>query len=429
VHGSSLCVSCHRVHESSTPTPAACDECHGDVKSTHGTSQQGVTEACTTCHEHQHAAARDARGRCDDCHREQKPIVPETALFADGHAECVACHRPHSFAPAEAVACRSCHETVHVLGGARVAAHRPCANCHAPHDVKGTAERACARCHASVHSDHPVKGAAGTCVGCHDPHPSAGSRAPVARACGSCHPSALSDHGLHSEVTCVRCHEPHHFALDGSDRKPCATCHAQEVSHSAVLAGHAACEGCHRGLPHHPSELRAACETCHGAEQRAVRTGHQQCLGCHEPHAGGIEKPCATCHREEHREAPRGHRRCTDCHQPHTGAATVASCASCHAPEASSPHGNVQGGCASCHRAHGPGGRRQPPSCASCHATASLPGLHAETRHQACSQCHTAHGAPDAVLRDGCLGCHADRVRHFPNAARCTGCHLFGPNR
>ncbi len=344
VHGSTTCTSCHHVHESTKPAPASCEECHADITTAHGGPSQGVVERCTTCHQHQHAEAKDAVGSCTDCHATHEPKVPQTALFADGHAECTACHRPHAFGKSETVACRTCHEDVHVLASTKVAAHQACTSCHAPHDVRGAPQQACVRCHSSVHPDHPVKGAAGTCVGCHDPHPTMGARAPLAKPCASCHPNALADHGFHSEIACQHCHEPHHFALDGADRTPCAGCHQGEVAHATALAGHASCEGCHRGLPHRPSSLKVGCESCHAGIVHAAREGHEKCLGCHEPHGGALQTPCGQCHKAELASAPRGHQTCTGCHDPHTGSPAAKPCETCHEKEAASAHGLIRRG-------------------------------------------------------------------------------------
>jgi hypothetical protein len=429
VHGTSACVSCHRPHDDARPRPGPCEGCHGEITTEHARTGKSPTEVCTTCHTHQHAPASDALGTCVACHGSTKPVVPATALFPEGHRECVGCHRPHDFEKAAAVPCRSCHEDVHVLGGRRVAAHRRCESCHAPHDVRGTPERACSGCHKGVHPDHPKHGAAGTCVGCHDPHPSDRKADVRVRSCSACHQTAATDRDFHGRVACTQCHRPHAFMLQLGDRATCQGCHGRQVSLASTLAGHTACEGCHRGLPHRPTRLGAPCAACHEPVQRVAHPGHSRCLQCHEPHGGKVTAECRSCHAAEHRTAPAGHHACANCHDTHSGRAARAACATCHATQAATPHGKLSGDCASCHRPHGPGGVAKPPPCTSCHKTSALPGLHQVSRHQACTQCHGNHGEVQATYRAPCLSCHTDRRNHFPEAPSCVSCHLFGPTR
>jgi hypothetical protein len=428
VHGTQECLSCHHPHEDKTPKSAPCTDCHQQISTTHAAKGKSVTETCATCHQHQHAAAVDARSTCVECHARHDPIVPKTALFAGGHSECLGCHRPHEFGAQQAVDCRTCHQDQTALGGSRVAAHNRCTSCHAPHDVKAGPERACARCHSDVHPDHPEVGKAGSCVGCHDPHPRGTHAKDAARSCSSCHQFAPSDHGAHGGVECTKCHQPHAFGIQLASTTVCRDCHAERVQQVAANAGHQKCQGCHQGLPHRPEALRTGCATCHAKQQALVISGHATCTNCHEPHSGSQATACANCHKSEHATAPAGHQVCTNCHEPHGGSHNVKSCASCHTSQASTPHGRLAQGCLSCHRPHGPNGIAKPPACTSCHQPQSLPGLHQEAKHQPCQRCHTGHGDAPGLERQVCLSCHADRAKHFPNAPRCANCHLFTPN-
>ena len=155
IHASSQCVSCHRPHEDATPKPGACSGCHQAIATTHAALGNSPIQVCTTCHQHQHSPAADALETCATCHATQQPIVPATALFANGHVQCVGCHKPHDFAKTAAVPCRSCHAALHVLAESMVLAHQQCTSCHSPHDVRGSPEKACQGCHANVHPDHP----------------------------------------------------------------------------------------------------------------------------------------------------------------------------------------------------------------------------------------------------------------------------------
>lgn len=427
VHASQPCESCHHPHDDPSPQSAPCSACHAEITTAHAESGRTVTQACRVCHEQQHAGAAEARGSCLDCHSTREPRIPQTALFAGGHRECVSCHEPHAFEAGRAVPCANCH-SLNVLGNTagKPAAHGSCTSCHSAHDVRGSPVTACASCHRDVHPEHPKFGAEGACLGCHDPHPST-SAGESARACGGCHaPIAVNPggHAAHGDLPCKRCHEPHQFQLALGVRSLCSDCHALRVEQTSTNRGHGDCTGCHSGLPHAPEATAAECRSCHAEEHAAARAGHTRCAGCHEPHSGAQAAPCRSCHAAEHTSAPRGHQNCGSCHEPHAGTTGVQPCSGCHANEASTPHGRAQQSCTGCHRAHGPEGKVLAP-CASCHSVAALPGLHRGSEHQNCTGCHTGHGDSRPTQREACVGCHRDRLQHFPDGA-CASCHLFG---
>jgi hypothetical protein len=421
VHGSQPCLSCHKPHEGA-PQSAPCSDCHKDISTTHAAQGKTLVEACSMCHEHRHAPAKEALGTCTTCHSEHEPIIPASALFDKGHTECTGCHRPHDFEAKQAAPCRSCHEALNVIGGGRIAAHNGCTNCHSPHNVRATAPAACPTCHKNVHSDHPAQGA---CVSCHDPHPSHVSADVDVRTCTSCHKFADSDHGAHRDTACPACHKPHEFELELANTQMCSECHSERVHETASNQGHQACTNCHRGLPHHPEVDKVACTSCHHREAGLVNAAHTRCLGCHEPHSGAQGTPCGSCHQAERQSAPAGHQACTNCHEPHAGLPALKACPECHKPEEHSAHGQIASGCETCHRPHGPKGVAAVPTCTNCHALASLPGLHTEAKHQPCTQCHRGHDDPSSMPRQVCVGCHRDRENHFPESPRCVGCHLF----
>ena len=427
VHALGACTSCHRPHEDSAPKPAPCVGCHEGIVTSHAAQGKSATQECTTCHEHQHAPASEAFGKCVTCHETTLPIVPKTALFASGHSQCVSCHTPHAFSKALAQPCRSCHANLHVLGESSVTAHQQCKSCHAPHDVRGSAERSCATCHANVHPDHPKVAGKSACVGCHDPHPTATHALESAATCSSCHRSAHSDKDFHQGLACTQCHTPHSFSLASTGVGICRNCHAQELARVALRSGHQRCANCHGGLPHQPTAQSATCSTCHAPEQKLVNRGHAACTSCHEPHSGAQAAACRSCHEAEARTAPSGHTRCITCHEPHAGSAkTAPACTTCHSAEGQSKHGQLGGGCKTCHEPHGPRPVISPPPCVNCHQSSQLGGLHQVPKHGNCSSCHGAHRAPSGLARAACETCHSERKAHFPNAARCTSCHLFG---
>ena len=422
VHGTKPCLSCHKPHEGA-PQSAPCSDCHKEITTSHASQGKSLAEACSTCHEHRHAPAKDALATCQTCHSKQKPIIPASAVFATGHKACTSCHKPHAFEKKAATPCRNCHAQVNVIGGGRIAAHNGCTNCHAAHDVRSTPAAACPTCHKDVHTDHP--GQAGNCVGCHDAHPTQVSKAVQVQTCSSCHKFAASDRAVHGATACTGCHKPHAFKLALSNVATCQTCHAARVQQVSANKGHQACSGCHNGLPHRPEPQKKACPSCHQREAGLVKSGHALCTGCHEPHSGAQATPCGNCHRSEQQTAPKGHQACTTCHEPHRGLPAQKVCTDCHAKEQQSPHGRIGSGCATCHRPHGPKGPASVPACATCHQIPQLPGLHAQPKHRPCSTCHSGHEDPTATKRQICLSCHKDRTDHFPQSPRCAGCHLF----
>jgi hypothetical protein len=438
-HRSQACTTCHKPHQDQTPQSAPCSGCH-DVKTTHASLGKSPVETCKTCHRNQHEPASVARSMCVGCHSKSPqpgagaspPVIPATALFAGGHTECTGCHKPHHFEAKEVTACTSCHAGTKVIGGASVPAHNACTNCHSPHNVRGSPANACLNCHKDLHPEHPKLGTAAGCVGCHAPHPTQVLAGTVgASECSSCHKTAHSDHDFHGGVQCEGCHKPHHFKLEHGGGALCQSCHSDHVHQVAMNPGHQACPQCHQGLPHRPEAGKIGCDTCHAREHGAVNAGHERCTQCHEPHSGKQATPCQSCHKEEHRTAPAAaHQVCTNCHEPHGGVVQKA-CTTCHAAEAKSPHGQVATGCVTCHRPHGPGGAQGPPGvaapppCTTCHKPATLPGLHAEAKHQTCTNCHTGHPSTPHPTREVCVQCHKDRTNHFPDAPVCASCHLF----
>lgn len=428
VHRPAGCENCHQPHEQDHPVSAPCEGCHEDVSTTHASKGKTTLETCTTCHQSQHATAETARETCSTCHANEKPIIPATALFEDGHRECIGCHRPHDFEKSAAVDCKSCHEDKPVLAEARVAPHRQCTSCHKPHDVKSASATACANCHKNISPNHPKHGKAGTCTGCHDPHPTSRTSVKV-RDCSSCHHEAAHDDSFHEGVACRSCHQPHQFLLANAGAALCAQCHSQNVQEVTAHKGHKACTSCHTGLPHHPDRRDAPCSSCHQSIQSKALEGHSDCQSCHDPHGTQLDKQCGDCHAKEHRTAPRGHQTCTSCHDQHSGAQQVTGCASCHKQEAKTPHGQLSADCSNCHRPHGPTGLARPPTCSTCHQAGSGPGLHTVKAHNDCAQCHTQHGELQSPQRPACLSCHQNKKKHFPEANACSSCHLFATTR
>lgn len=441
-HADAPCQACHTPHGETIARAAECRSCHTTLRSNHGRDEQVLAagaalaapgagapeQPCQACHREPHAPRAQALEECATCHAQQQPTVGAHALFSPGHERCTSCHQPHDFQRAAVADCRSCHQQERALAAERVPAHAECTSCHRPHDVRNDPAAACADCHRALANDHPATPGHSSCTTCHAPHPARAPGAVTASVsqCSSCHHRAPNDHAFHAEeLACSACHVPHGFKLAAQGTRLCARCHAPEASGVAALgAGHASCSGCHRGLPHDTGPDPVACATCHAAESAAAHTGHARCQGCHDPHSGAQERSCASCHREESASAPRGHAECRACHEPHGGRLQVTGCTTCHAQQASAPHHDLERGCQTCHSAHGPSAI-SPPACTSCHEPARGPGLHSVPQHASCRDCHSAHVKQARPEVEACRSCHREREQHFPEANRCTGCHLF----
>jgi hypothetical protein len=375
------CQSCHRPHGQPALDVTDCLTCHEDHERDHGKRGQTTIQRCSDCHP-PHTKSIEAVARCATCHKDRIRNLR-------GHDRCEVCHQgDRTSAPKQLRGCTDCHKANAALASAKVADHRKCETCHSPHDPLGTARQSCRRCHGEVKPAHPGDKKLGSCLGCHPAHPKSG--ASVA-ACATCHRAAGNDAGFHAagKTRCADCHKSHGFAA--------------------------------------PS-----CASCHQPIRAQVNRGHQKCADCHrEPHrASAPPAACATCHQAQHASAPAGHKKCSACHQSHSGARVRGSdCAACHAEKTRAMHGQIAGGCTSCHRAHGPGGRARPPACATCHQRSGLPGLHAVAEHGRCATCHLSH-EKKVLDRQTCLGsCHLNMTDHEPVAKTCVGCHPFGGTR
>lgn len=386
VHTRRDCMTCHQPHGEQGVIVADCLGCHEDHERRHGNAP--AAERCTTCHlPHKKAVA--ALDQCAQCH-DRKMMRRATT---GGHSACTTCHKENEEVPRD---CTQCHarRPGPALGAATHTEHADCKSCHSPHDPRGTARASCLRCHDDLAPKHPSDPKLGGCLGCHDIHPGVKPAAThaVARACTSCHKApkiqARGDNAVHGkDLTCSTCHDAHDFTAPS-----CGSCHDQQSLQVASAPGHAQCNACHKD-PHRPVAEAGRCSACHDAEYKTAPTGHRDCTSCHQPHDG--------------KRLPR------------------TECTSCHKDKPQQLHGQVPGSCQSCHRAHGPGGRAQPPACQSCHRQADLPGMHAVKEHDACATCHDTHRVKK-LDRQSCLSCHTDMTEHEPGATTCVGCHPFG---
>jgi len=289
------------------------------------------------------------------------------------------------------------------------------------------------------------------------------------------HAPAAQDQERSSSV-CLECHEGRDTTLAGS-------AHWADKVHDGAEAG-VACTDCHTGDRRHwegepeanpmtnPAKVNAAAEAaiCAGCHQNS----HQQnmleknvhlanqvsCSGCHQVHstkqASLLKKPehklCVSCHQRVEGQFARSYRhpveegvvKCSDCHttldktsRALTQNGTSSVCLDCHGEfagpfpfqhQATMEHSTDEGGCLSCHEAHGshlPRMMKQPYApphyqlCTQCH---SVPRHFSNSNHgtsfagMACNDCHTdIHGSYDnrlfvneSLKAQGCFnsGCH-----------------------
>lgn len=427
-----MCTTCHAPHSGKEAAKETCTHCHvghdgkadapwdgaGPVPmqlaaaapKIHPVQPKGH-DACTTCHA-PHAAKKELVAACGSCHEERKAVAAVA-----GHATCTGCHQPHS--PLNApLSCTNCHKEHPALGATKVEAHARCTSCHDVHQPTKSPTATCAGCHDKVHPTHPSQKTTSSlhavaavtpsittqCTSCHQPHPAASGV--IVKTCSSCHTLAKTDTSFHAQgdtkVKCAQCHQPHAFDLKSAGPKLCGSCHATKAAAVAKQPGHAKCASCH-GVAHSPTK-ELQCEKCHSKETHSTLKGHDVCTKCHEPHAGTLVDPSG---------------------KTVAMAITPAFCGGCHTEKPKALHGGIAGGCANCHRPHGPEGVASPPTCTTCHDKTKLPGLHASPSHATCTNCHGSH-APPKSDRDTCTAtCHTKQKNHQPGAAVCKGCHVF----
>lgn len=364
VHGAA-CFFCHEPHREPFTRPPDCVVCHDKIGLVHGAKAETVAQTCMKCHE-QHSPAAEATKACVACHSDPKEQKKPATIVTEkalfkGHQSCGRCHLPHKFGKGEVKSCESCHSKQPVL-------------------AKGVTPRAhvaCTNCHQQHAANQPPK----TCESCHgkdvtSTHPVK----PDLPKCMSCHP-------MHQELPqrtvvkdCLACHKEPDFQglVHGKDDKGkplvCASCHKPH-DYAVTKGSQAPCKKCHE------SKLTAVA--------KVKKDGHGKCADCHAglPHKpADTQKACTECHKDKP-STGKGHVKCLDCHEPHSGSTDK--------------------------------------GCTACHKVAELQGLHAEKKHQTCTDCHGTHKQKDDFRKAGCLSCHKDKVKHEPNAERCTGCHLF----
>lgn len=287
---------------------------------------------------------------CTDCHAGVQRAGDEGPLHLPGDDSCLSCHKqPHDPNP-----CLGCHgDKFTALDTAQARDHLRFS--HARHDA--TTSGNCARCHVGVKvADQKIRPPMAVCMRCHEHEESFRDR-----TCDACHVD-LAEEGTLPES---------HMAHDGD--------FLREHGTRAASAGDL-CQSCHR---------ETFCASCHGASVPALPAR----LEFDDPsrasvHRAGFESRHAV-------EAAAQPGLCSSCHQPET-------CVGCHARKqrasapgtdrVASPHPAGWVGLTSGENQHGRAARRDPASCASCHAG---PG------EMLCVGCHKVGGVGGSVHPPG----------------------------
>ena len=428
-YGIEPCLKCHKAGTGKEESPPTCQSCHplypheGDwvKKEKHGEKvlTEGKAGCATQCHGYDLAGGLSGVS-CNACHTIYPHGSGWSAPAAHGEYDkgiCRACHGADLLGGASGVSCKKCHENYpHVSDW--LSAHRGIV-------IEKGKETCATQCHGL-----DLKGGLSgiSCNACHSIYPHSDFWA-------TDHGSAAISLGKN---VCSNCHGgDFKTVLDG---KNCYSCHA-DYPHPApavwnTFAGHGQTVKTVYG------GNTAACETCHGADLKAMKNG-KNCFSCHAsyPHSkvttadwkgyeGGhgeyallhTKTECRVCHGTDYQGGSRGNPSCFSCHvsYPHlegwrrsagepqehgnyVNANTSASCATarCHGDLLIPTPGVTKGpDCKSCHAAyphpagwvsgpsptlHGPAAKANIAACKSCH-TSTLD--YAPSGRQTCKECH-----------------------------------------
>ena len=269
LRGDAVCTTCH--DQSASPEVMAIG------KTKHGTTADGRTPTCTSCHGESEAHRNDPAGAKPDRTFTKGTLTPVEAR----NQACLACHgrdpaRSHWMgSPHESgqVACTSCHQI------------------HTQHDKvrdKLTQPEVCFTCHkeqrAQVNrpSHHPILEGKVVCSDCHNPHGSVGpklmKRDSVNDTCYTCHMEKrgpfVHNHEPVSE-NCLNCHNPHGTVVENLLKvRPPFLCHQ-----------------CH--TPHGPLEPQLLGRQVPGNQLNSASSGKNAI-------AITMARGCTNCHTEVH---------------------------------------------------------------------------------------------------------------------------------
>ena len=388
------CTNCHDVH-GPPPTGAVCVSCHAKTKGNHVALAPQRHKDCTSCHNPHAPSPQDTRTSCAKCHGNELAQVAAQGPEAHAKTTCFGCHQPHDNPRPPATLCARCHDDkAKAVATAPPPKHKACTSCHETHRFRVDSPSApCAKCHGETFANASAGLPAhkGDCKSCHAIH---GPPGVAQTACLTCHEKVSHDFKGFNEKhgVCKSCHQPHTPASTAAAK--CSTCHEAKVliatKWPAGSAHAGACNNCHQ---QHDARNKKPCASCHAQEAQSAMGGKHQCQQCHAPHdvPPGAGKAwwqrCATCHAPKIESAKaRGptHQKCENCHKPHKFAAP--SCQSCHQDVTSKGLHATQKHASSCTSCHDPHVKSDtsPAQCRACHTNK----MNHEPNAKKCQACH-----------------------------------------
>ena len=228
-------------------------------------------------------------------------------------------------------------------------------------------------------------------------------------------PTRLS-HDRHARIACVTCHVGE-TRPGADDHKPCDRCHKQAfLSPPGEL-----CKVCHTKITTNPlaAPLRPyPAEDIWQAEPAAF--SHRAHLDAsHMEGSVGFHVECTDCHVRDGKLVRPDHATCARCHAAEaspTGVVTMTDCARCHSqtPQLRTRARLIKGDLKFDHDSHRFDRRGVGIRCEQCHAqsaTATDYASHAPPKVESCVGCHDdSDRAPEAVKMRACATCHAGRI-------------------
>jgi hypothetical protein len=481
------CATCHKDHFGRDFDPIRFDTLGFDHGLTGYDLIQSHTEvACASCHTSSNLMDRTV---VDFLKKHRSPA--NTFLGLD--ETCASCHTPDNVhgTQFDQVACSTCHDqnvweeapefdhnqADYVLTGEHTTVE--CAGCHEKSKTepdlvlyKPIAFTECSNCHEDEH-----KGAFGaTCTSCHS---TKGWETMVSASFEQTFDHNSTDYpliGLHQSASCASCHNPKSKNLGLSVdfvrstlgkayphpiATECQNCH--DDAHAGSVTTTESCASCHNEKGWAPSEfdgfrhqdetdfplegahMAVLCSQCHSSLSNAAIAGkygnisfsveNKTCEGCHvEDNIHGDQfaaDTCDSCHSNsawKDAEVSFDH---TATDFPLLGAHAIATCISCHVPDAGeiAPYRELAAACISCHEADSPHEDQfAQTGCETCHDSESfrmstfdhnttnwpLEGAHTTV---SCASCHTtrisALGNPVVQYRGigtTCQDCHGGDI-------------------
>ncbi|MDP2310686.1 MAG: cytochrome c3 family protein [Pseudomonadota bacterium] len=485
--------------------------------------------ACVQCHDGLVLDGREVWDPGLGHHpRDMVPVAAIPAFFPleDGKIVCTTCHSPHGVVDPEDVAtgsavpllrhqgsssflrldaeadalCLACHtENEHAGAGSGTLGDSPASAGHptgaalvaaltARTDGSSTdpTQASCLSCHAmhgatgDAITRDPNDGA--TCLGCHPAMAEKATNHPLGNVPGRDLGGKRGGHVVLSAaggIGCLSCHDLGTGALTGllralpSGRAVCLDCHDERTDLQGSAHAHLArggsptCTSCHdvHGGQRDARFLTAApvtegdptgCLSCHGPGKRGAsagaapgRAGHPvtgqalegggalTCLTCHDAHAADVPKvaSCDTCHAPEAAAADRGGHgaaTCLDCHPAHGEAPAApaalaratnpasSGCLGCHAPGTSAADAPKLASWEHPVPTFLPDGTRWTPLAGlTLYTAAGIPAATGANGDLACQSCHVVHGpeptGEDHLRKAGgwkeaCAACHGDEA-------------------